>query len=307
LDKNPLNSIAAVQRETGLGKDTLRVWERRYGFPMPQRDAHGERVYSADDLDKLRMIKRLLDAGHRPGGLMALSNAELRRLGARVADASIDAPADAQLREWLGLLRVHDLSALRQQLRQAQQRLGLTAFVIKVIAPFNTLIGDAWMRGTLDVYQEHSYTETVHRVLRSGIQGLPEAPVARNPHMLFSTLPGEPHGIGLLMAEAVCAAHGAHCSSLGVQTPVAELVMAAESYRVDVLALSFTACLGARLVLRGLADLRRALPASGELWAGGSAPALHRPLPAGVRALHTLEELPTALHDWRERQGLHPG
>ena len=37
-------SIAEVERETGLGKDTLRVWERRYGFPVPQRDRLGERA-----------------------------------------------------------------------------------------------------------------------------------------------------------------------------------------------------------------------------------------------------------------------
>jgi hypothetical protein len=33
--------IAAVERDTGLAKDTLRVWERRYGFPQPGRDANG--------------------------------------------------------------------------------------------------------------------------------------------------------------------------------------------------------------------------------------------------------------------------
>ena len=52
-------SIAAVERDTGLGKDTLRVWERRYGFPQPQRDSSGERIYPLDQVEKLRVIKRL--------------------------------------------------------------------------------------------------------------------------------------------------------------------------------------------------------------------------------------------------------
>ena len=60
-------SIAAVERDTGLSKDTLRVWERRYGFPQPQRDTYGERVYPLEQLDKLRLIKRLMDQGFRPG------------------------------------------------------------------------------------------------------------------------------------------------------------------------------------------------------------------------------------------------
>ena len=54
-------TIAGVERDTGLSKDTLRVWERRYGCPVPARDAHGERVYSQEQLELLRLVKRLLD------------------------------------------------------------------------------------------------------------------------------------------------------------------------------------------------------------------------------------------------------
>ena len=46
------SSIGGVERDTGLTKDTLRVWERRYGFPRPQRDAFGERTYSAAEVEK---------------------------------------------------------------------------------------------------------------------------------------------------------------------------------------------------------------------------------------------------------------
>ena len=65
-------SIAAVERDTGLSKDTLRVWERRYGFPMPERDAIGERAYPLDQVEKLRIVKRLMDGGHRPGRVVPM-------------------------------------------------------------------------------------------------------------------------------------------------------------------------------------------------------------------------------------------
>ena len=54
-------SIAAVERDTGLSKDVLRMWERRYGFPQPGRDANGERSYPADQVERLRLIKRLME------------------------------------------------------------------------------------------------------------------------------------------------------------------------------------------------------------------------------------------------------
>jgi len=59
-------SIAAVERDTGLSKDALRIWERRYGFPTPQRDGSGERAYPLEQVEKLRIVKRLMDGGHRP-------------------------------------------------------------------------------------------------------------------------------------------------------------------------------------------------------------------------------------------------
>jgi MerR family transcriptional regulator, light-induced transcriptional regulator len=118
---------------------------------------------------------------------------------------------------------------------------------------------------------------------------------------LLTTLPGEPHGLGLLMAEALFAAEGAHCHSLGVQTPVSDLLLAADAYRADIVALSFTACITASRVHEGLADLRAKLPTSIELWAGGAAAALQRHGVDGVSVVRMLEDLPAAVQQWRDR------
>ena len=302
MTSEPLFSIAAVERETGLGKDTLRVWERRYGFPSPRRDPKGERAFSVAELDKLRLLKRLLDAGHRPGQVVARPIDELRALEAHTAPrARVEAPPSADLDELLELLDAHALREMRAQLRQSLVRKGLGNFVTEVVSPLSTLVGDAWASGRIDIYQEHSYTELMQSLLRSGIQSLPESGAREQPRVLLSTLPGEPHGLGLLMAEALFAAEGAHCSSLGVQTPVAELLLAAAAYRADIVALSFSACMSASRVHEGLADLRASLPPAVELWAGGAAPALARHGVEGVNVVAALDELPEALRRWRDR------
>lgn len=296
-------NISAVELETGLAKETLRVWERRYGFPAPLRDAQGERLYSAAQLDKLRVVKRLLDAGHRPGALMPLSLSELQQLGERKVDAEraqLPAGEASELQALMSLLRAHDMDGLRRLLAQLQLRLGLERFVCDVIAPFNTLVGEAWMRGTLGVYQEHSSTETVQRLLRSAIQGMVGVRAAEGPYVLLSTLPGEAHGLGLLMAEALFAAEGATCHSLGLQTPPSELLRAARAYRADIVALSFTPCLGFNQVLEALADLRRDLPSEVQLWVGGSAPALRQCEIGGVSVLRDLREVPDGVRQWRQ-------
>ena len=73
-------NISAVERETGLSKDVLRMWERRYGFPKPARDENGERQYTVAETEKLRSIKRLMDVGVRPGKIIGLSRPELNAL-----------------------------------------------------------------------------------------------------------------------------------------------------------------------------------------------------------------------------------
>ena len=117
-----LMNIAAVERETGLGKDTLRVWERRYGFPRPERDQHGERAYPLDQVEKLRLIKRLMGQGWRPGRLLAKPDEELASLAAP-AEAAPDEVAGGSLHlTVVDLIRQHDIPALGNALRQALHR-----------------------------------------------------------------------------------------------------------------------------------------------------------------------------------------
>jgi MerR family transcriptional regulator, light-induced transcriptional regulator len=304
--KPPLLTIAAVERDTGLSKDTLRVWERRYGYPAPERDAVGERAYPLEQVEKLRIVKRLLDGGHRPGRVVGLSVEALQRLSdslpALPRTAAAPAPVAAlDLHAYLAMLRAHDVIALRRMLAQAQMRLGMARFVSEVVAPLNTLIGDAWMRGQLEIFEEHAYTESIQVVLRQAIANLPDAAADDRPRVLLSTLPGEPHGLGLLMAEAMLAIEGARCLSLGVQTPVWDLVLAAKAHHCDIVALSFSGCMNPNAVIAALAELRSKLPAVVEVWAGGLAPVLHRRAVDGVHAIATFHDLPGRIGRWRSR------
>ncbi len=302
--QNPITlSIAAVERDTGLSKDTLRVWERRYGFPTPARDGIGERAYTLVEVEKLRIVKRLLDAGHRPGRIVPLSQQQLQEL----ADQTVDQPqrqpeavlAMDDLRNHVELVRTHDVHRLRTELTRLLSRVGVSRFVNEVVAPLNAAVGDAWIRGQMEIFEEHLYTESMQVVLRTAIASVPEPHDAQSPRVLLGTFPGEPHGLGLLMAEAVLALEGCRCLSLGVQTPLWDMVLAAQALNSDVLALSFTGCMSPNQIADGLAELRGKLPAHVQVWAGGSAPVLHRRPVAGVQALASLKELPAAVQSLR--------
>jgi len=298
-------SIAAVERDTGLSKDTLRVWERRYGFPTPSRDSIGERAYPLQQVDKLRVIKRLLDAGHRPGRIVPLSLEQLQAIAEQTVDqpqrATETALGSDDIRSHLALIRSHDASRLRAELTRLLARFGVSRFVLEVVGPLNAAVGDAWMRGQMEIFEEHLYTEAMQVVLRGAIAAMPEAADPAATRVLLTTFPGEPHGLGLLMAEALLALEGCRCVSLGVQTPLWDIVLASAACRSDVVALSFTGCMSPNLIVDGLSELRAKLPPSVALWVGGSAPVLHRRPVAGVQAFSGLLELPVALQHLRER------
>jgi methanogenic corrinoid protein MtbC1 len=151
----------------------------------------------------------------------------------------------------------------------------------------------------LSVHQEHLYTEVVQDVLRQAIRALPEAGAEVRPRVLLTTLPGESHGLGLLMAEALLALEGAVCVSLGVQTPLDELARAAGVYRADIVALSATACQPGRSLGQMVQSVRSQLPPDVALWLGGSATQTRRNWPAGCTVVSQLSDIAAQVQQWR--------
>ena len=288
--------IAAVERDTGIAKDTLRVWERRYGFPAPIRDENGERVYPPEQVDKLRLIRRLLDQGRRPSRIIAASAAELSvMLEGSLAEEGRHAPPE-HWNELLAALRHQDGVAVHSALQQLLLKQGLQQFVTRSLAPLADAVGQAWLRGELGVSGEHLFTEQVQNVVRAAI-GARSAGGA--PRILLTTPPNELHALGLLMAEAMLAPEGVHCISLGTQTPVPDILAAALAGRVDIVALSFSAAYPARQAMDVLHALRAALPPPVSLWAGGTAVREHQRKLPEIRVIANLEDCLTALAEWR--------
>lgn len=287
-------NISAVERDTGLSKDVLRMWERRYGFPRPLRDLHGERIYPPDQVARLRSIRRLMDRGHRPGKIIGLDPEALEALGTAPSNRSESA---ADIDDALDLIGSHHLPELRQLFNQRLIRQGLQRFVLDTVVPLTTAVGDAWMRGEFAVFEEHLYTEQIQGVLRNAIA---TAQVnSKAPRVLLTSFPTEQHSLGLLMVEALLVCEGATTIPLGTETPANEIVRAAQAHRADIVALSFSAAFPERQAASGLKTLRASLPAGIDLWAGGACVRRIRKGIDGVTQVRSLDQLAGLLADWR--------
>ena len=306
-------SIAAVERDTGIAKDTLRVWERRYNFPMPLRDKNDDRVYPADQIEKLRILKRLLDSGFRPGRIVPLPIEALKELNAKTSQTleasthSLPIISQEEMDRYLDLLRSHQTEALRLALSTTLMKIGLDRFVIEVVAPLIKNIGEYWANGKLEIHEEHLFTEQIKHLLRTAINSVPRGHIGQNeessrPRILLTTFPQEPHSLGLLMAEALMALEGCSCVSLGTQTPILEIAQAARAQKADVIALSFSSQMNQNQVVDGLNELKSKLAPGIELWVGGENQALRKRTPEGVTVLSALQDISMNVKGWRTKR-----
>jgi DNA-binding transcriptional MerR regulator/methylmalonyl-CoA mutase cobalamin-binding subunit len=298
MTTSELLNISSVERDTGLSKDTLRVWERRYGFPQPARDENGDRAYPREQVEKLCLIRRLLDQGKRPSKVVAASTEELVAMLEESATESPQ-PSDIAEADFLRLVRMHRSIELRTMLQQLLLKQGLQRFASETVTALNVAIGQAWVRGELDVCEEHLYSEQMQNVLRNAIGS--HSGGGSRPRILLTTFPDELHGLGLLMAEAVLVPEGATCISIGIQTPLHDIRTAATAGQFDVVALSFSGAFPARQAVEGLNQLREMLPPEVALWAGGAALQGRRAKLEGIRVINDLQDALVALGEWRAK------
>src|SRR6187551_2392730 len=103
--------IREVVRTTGLRREQLFMWQRRYGFPAPLRDSFGDRVYPPDQVARLKLIKQLLSEGWRAGAVVPLTESVLQSmLGLTVEDP---APLPAEIETGVKLLGQHRTAELQ--------------------------------------------------------------------------------------------------------------------------------------------------------------------------------------------------
>ncbi|NNJ96498.1 MAG: MerR family transcriptional regulator, partial [Gammaproteobacteria bacterium] len=220
VDNDEHYSIGAVERDTGIGRDTLRVWERRYGFPEPVRNEKGERTYPEAQLRRLQRVRRLLDQGLRPGKLVPLGEDALDQLEADLTAFESES-LDPIVTDLVDAVTSADADKVKTLLNHAFEQQGLECFIFNTVVPLLTAVGELWARGRLQIYQEHFLSNQLVQFLNSEISRLQKT--AKKPVVLLATLPGEEHTMGLLMVAALLSSRGIAAVNLGSDVPMEQI------------------------------------------------------------------------------------
>jgi MerR family transcriptional regulator, light-induced transcriptional regulator len=296
--EKPEFSIRVVSRLTSLSTDTLRIWERRYGYPKPVRADSGSRLYSRRDIERLTLLSRGLKFGFRIGEMVSLDDPTLKQRLAQTSHDRLDSEGSTLSHDLVDCVIADEIDALRARLRRTAAMLGTKRFIAEVASPLLHELGDAWEQGILEVHQEHSAME----VLQSQLHAMSTAyEGTEGPVVVLATLPRETHGIGLQLAGLYLAACGALPRIVGVDTPPPQIAKSAAAFKADAVAISVSVAASSVAVTNHLNHLLTVLDAQIPLWLGGNGATRLAEVPERARLVTHWDELEDALLALREQ------
>ncbi len=229
-------SIAAVSKLTGVSCHALRVWERRYGFPIPRRSASGHRRYGADQVAVLRQLARLSQAGEPIGDLIDALKAGRLRIDPNEVVEMLGEPGDLTL---IDRLLEGDLAGAETEYAVLTEGLDPVQRIVRVIEPLLIETGERWFRGDCDVFQEHLASSFLRRKLQTMIEDVQQRNRAPKYRAIVGTVQGDRHEGGALIVALLLELSGWRALYLGVDLPIREYRKAVELWRPDALCVSF--------------------------------------------------------------------
>jgi methanogenic corrinoid protein MtbC1 len=248
--------IGELSRRSGVSRELLRAWERRYDLLKPTRSPGGLRLYSTRDVQRVEAMQHHLAAGFAAAEAAALAS----RSDGEAADAP---PPDAAREELARALASFDESAAHALVDALLARISLDALLRDVVVPYLHELGERWEEGEVSVAQEHFATN----VLRGRLLGLARGwGRGLGPRIVLACAPGEQHDLGLIVFGLALRARGWRVVYLGADTPLGSVADAARACNPEFVVVS---AVEARAFRRHRAELV-ALASEHRLCLGGA-------------------------------------
>lgn len=248
-------AIAAVSKLTGVSCHALRVWERRHGFPRPERTESGHRRYSAEQVGIVRWIAAGLKNGRELSSLMeevrvaAPAASEIRVAERGSAPAVSAAVVDALLGG--------DPADAEQILTRESAKLEPAEIVEQILEPAWIEAGDRLFRGLCGLGEERLAGEFLRRKLIVMLDHAKQRNLDAQGRVVLATLLGDRHEGGLLMLAIHLELIGWEAIILGTEVPAVTLADAVERFEPAALGISFIL---SRNIRKRFAELSRVEP-----------------------------------------------
>ena len=303
-----------VALQTGLKPYLIRTWEVRYRAVCPKRSGSNRRLYSDEDVQRLKLLKTAVDCGHPISSVVPLSNQDLQALVERARNDSQrpDSAGSAgstgsqdmtqrAIKQTVESALAHivqlDAQALESVLSEAAVELPRQAFLQLVIVPLFKRIGDLWRAGKLKIVNEHMASVIVRSMLWDMLRTIEIRENA--PRIVVATPVGHWHEFGALVSALAASESGWQALYFGPNLPAEEIVYAVKKRDAKALTLSLGHSLNDKQLPLELLRIRRSVGRRMPIFIGGEGAVSVRQTAAEINAV-VVDDL-TAFRDQLER------
>jgi DNA-binding transcriptional MerR regulator/methylmalonyl-CoA mutase cobalamin-binding subunit len=309
--------ISTVSKRSGVKSDLVRAWERRYKAVTPTRTNGGHRVYTDQDIARLKLLNQATNNGHSISQIARFSLDELKKLlkdepvetvvnSYKVTQSATERGylAEDYIKKCYSSILAFNARELESHFENAIVELGTQLFIEQLLEPLLTMIGDRWKTGELRPVHEHmasSIIRSLTYILRNNTPCAPDAP-----KMIVSTPIGQLHELGALLAAILAELKGWQVTYLGTNLPAEEIAAAVRFTGACVVTISISFYTDDQVVPREIRRLKKLIGKDVALIVGGRAAYRYMPVLDEVGVLnihgyshfrHVLEELATKRSD----------
>lgn len=281
--------ISTVSKRSGVKSDLVRAWERRYQAVTPTRTTGGHRVYTDQDIARLKLLNQATNNGHSISQIAQFSLDELKKLlKDEPIDNLVDTYKDTQsatekvflaedyIKKCYASILAFDARELESHFENAIVELGAQSFIEQLLEPLLTMIGDRWKTGELRPVHEHmasSIIRSLTYILRNNSPCAPNAP-----KMIVSTPIGQLHELGALLAAIIAELKGWQVTYLGANLPSEEIAAAVKYTNARAVTISISFCTDDHVVPKEIRRLKKLIGNDVALIVGGRAAGHFKPV-----------------------------
>ena len=248
---------------------------------MPTRTSGGHRIYTDQDIARLKLLNQATNNGHSISQIARLSLEELKNIvknesestqqTARIIPSASDRlyiAADYMEKCYAAVL-AFDPKALESHFENAIVELGSEVFIEHLLTPLLTKIGERWKTGELRPVHEHM-TSSVIRSLAYILRN--NKPCAANaPRMVVSTPIDQFHELGALLAAIMAELSDWQVTYLGTNLPAEEIAAAIKYTNACAVTLSISFASNDHVVAKELRKLKKLIDPNVAIIVGGRA------------------------------------
>jgi DNA-binding transcriptional MerR regulator len=232
--------IKQIAKITGLSKEVLRMWEKRYRLVSPERGPNRYRLYNEEDLKILMYLVNEIEAGQSIGELASLGKDEIlvriNNEGAKEAKEIVQT-TDLLIQDLEKSLIPLNQSVFEKRLREIMALLPFKEVFERVLVPLQIRVGELWFDGKISIAVEHYVTNQVKQKLFSILNMMGSH---NGPKVIITCPPWELHEIGAQMVAYHCSTIGCQVTLLGANLPFESLTDFCTRSNPDAVLFSFT-------------------------------------------------------------------